>query len=343
VRDARRERGVVLLVVLLFALLLVSSIATFVRRSVVDSMISRNRESQASAEALARGGVRLAEALLADDRMRDVTGGGNERLDTLQERWAQIGNTEIAAGGGTLRLHIEDTSARLNLNALFAPVSGGGTSERTELFLHALLEKVIEEISADATQEVYDVRELTANLMDWIDEDELRQSGGLEDEPYQAHDPPYRAANRALLSVDELRLVEGFDGPLVEALRPYVTVYPFAGGAGLNLNTAPAHVLSLLFYDDGVDSRLAKEDLVGRILKLRSEGRTVCQGQSGEDCTPISELVTNANTIHPPPTYHSEVFLVVAEARVGDVQRTVEAVIDRTEPTQPALLSWQVR
>jgi type II secretory pathway component PulK len=55
---------VVLLVVLFFALLLSASVVTFLRRSTVDSMIARNRDSAAQADALARGGVRLAEALL---------------------------------------------------------------------------------------------------------------------------------------------------------------------------------------------------------------------------------------------------------------------------------------
>ena len=40
----RRRQGVVLVAVLFFALLLVSSIATFVARATVDSMISRNRD-----------------------------------------------------------------------------------------------------------------------------------------------------------------------------------------------------------------------------------------------------------------------------------------------------------
>ena len=41
---------------------------------------------------------------------------------------------------------------------------------------------------------------------------------------YQRRDPPQRAANTPLLSLDQLRVVEGFDTPLAEALRPYVTV-----------------------------------------------------------------------------------------------------------------------
>jgi len=51
--------------------------------------------------------------------------------------------------------------------------------------------------------------------------------------------------------------------------------------------------------------------------------------------------VTNA--IFPLPTFTSEIFVVTAEARVGEIRRSVEAVVDRSEPTEPRLLSWRVR
>ncbi len=152
--------------------------------------------------------------------------------------------------------------------------------------------------------------------------------------------------------MDELRLVEGFDVELVEALRAYVSVYPFAPGGcgdqlvgcGVNLNSAPPHVLASLFYNDGVDQRLASEDVVRAILRARQDGSGVClEGQSVDDCTPISEIVTNANSIFPPPTFTSEIFVVTAEARVGEIRRSVEAVVDRSEPAEPRLLSWRVR
>ena len=44
-KHSRQSRGVVLLVVLFFALLLSSSIATFLSRSSVDAIIARNREN----------------------------------------------------------------------------------------------------------------------------------------------------------------------------------------------------------------------------------------------------------------------------------------------------------
>jgi type II secretory pathway component PulK len=314
-------------------------------------MISRNREAALRADALARGGVRLAGALLLEDRLREGAG-ASLPFDTELDRWAKGLEIEMP-DGGRLRVRIEDTGARLNLNALFAvdDTLSVTPKETAEDFLIALLEKAIEEIPRPpAEKTAYEPRELAENLIDFVDSDDVRVQGGAENAWYQEQEPPDRAQNHALLSVEDLRLVEGFDADLVEALRPYVSVYPHAPGGcdsenigcGVNPNTARPHVLGLLYSNDGVELRLVSEDVVRQILDLRQRGETICPAsQKEEACTPIGEIVPNA--IFPPPTFSSELFVVRSEARIGDVRRTVEAVLDRSEGTHVRLLSWQPR
>lgn len=336
----RRDSGIVLVVILVFALLLTSTVATFMSRATVDSLIARNRESAARAEALARGGIRIGTLLLLEDLLRDQE--SPAAGDNLSELWAQARYVEIPLDdGASLRVRVEDAGSRLNLNAIFQFDDAGAAHDNATPLLEALLGKVIDEMPIPPGEKLYDQAELVANLIDYVDEDELRQRGGPEDDVYQDRDPPQRSANRALLSLDELRAVEGFDERLVDALRPYLTVHPYAGQAGINPNTAPPHVLALLFSDDGVDLRLADEDVVRQILEVRQEGGFICgDDQAGEGCTPMREIVTNA--IYPPASYQSSIFRVTAEARVGDVRRSIEAVLDRTSGAQPLLLSWRV-
>jgi len=337
----RRQSGVVLVVILVFALLLTSSVATFLRRATVDSMIARNRDAASRAEALARGGVRLATVLLLEDALRDQD--PDSVGDTLSDLWAQARYVEIPLeDGASLRLKIEDTGSRLNLNAIFQFDENGAAHDNATHLLTDLLEKVIEEMPVAPGEKLYDVPDLVANLVDYADEDDLRQRGGPEDDVYQDRDPPERPANRPFLSLDELRSVEGFDDRLVQGLRPYLTVYPFAGASGINPNTAPPHVLSLLFFNDGVDLRFAEEDTVREILKVRQEGGFVCGDENvAEGCAPLSEVV-GPNAVYPPPAFDSAIFTVTAEARVGDVRRSVEAVMDRGAGARPLLLSWRV-
>ena len=350
---ARRQRGVILIAVIFFIALLVSGVATFLRRATLDGMIAQNRDLSARCEALARGGVQLATALLLQDRLDEAVG---IPLDTRDDLWSRVGEVEIPVpDGGRLRLRIEDAGARLNLNALFD--ADGNAHADAEPFLTALLEKVIGELPPDAGAESYDAAELARSLLDYVDANDFEEKGGgQEDDYYQLQSPPYRAANRPLLSIDELGLVEGFDRALVDAIRPYATVHPYRpedgnpavpDGTGINPNTAPSHVLAALFHGMAPDRRLASEDDVRWILDTRSEGKVFCPQSGGYgdvECEFLSNL-TGAGLagIYPAPKHTANVFEVSAEASYGGVRRTIEAVIDRSEPTSPRILSWRVR
>jgi general secretion pathway protein K len=348
-RRARIQRGIILITVLFFIALLVSGIATFLRRATLDGMIARNRDLAARSEALARGGVQLATALLLQDRLdeepapvpQDQAAAERFSGETRNDLWARVGELEIpVADGGQLRLRIEDAGSRLNLNALF-DADGAVRDADAEIFLNSFFDKVIGEMQVTDEEKNYDPAELAQNLIDYIDTDDVEQRGDLEDDYYQLQTPPYRAANRPLLSVDELGLVKGFDRALVDAIRPYVTVYPYIGGGGINPNTAPSHVLATLYHGNVGDKRLADEDTVRRILDLRDEGTILCVKKRG-GCMTLYEAIALEGD-YPTITDAANVFQVSAEARYGDVRRTIEAVIDRSDPTDPLVLSWRVR
>ncbi|MDH3519933.1 MAG: type II secretion system minor pseudopilin GspK [Myxococcales bacterium] len=342
----RDERGVILVVVLVFALLLTSTVATFLRKSTLDTLIVRNRDARARADALAHGGIRVATGLILADAVAASEGSDAQAagpaINSVRSAWARLSDWDLALeGGATLRIHVEDAGAKLNLNALLHADEDGELASQARPLLEAVLDKVIGEMPLAPAEKQYDISTLAEHLIDFVDADDVSLTGGGEDDYYQMQSPPYRAANRPLLSLDELRQVEGFDGVLVGALVPYLTVFPYAGTGGINPNTAPPHVLALLFFDDGVDLRLAPEDTVREILKIRQEGGAICaEEQSDGSCTPIREIVTNA--IYPPPEVNGSVFTIVAEARVGDVTRSIEAVVHRSPEGEPRLLSWRV-
>jgi type II secretory pathway component PulK len=132
----------------------------------------------------------------------------------------------------------------------------------------------------------------------------------------------------------------------VEALRPYVTVHPLAGGAGINPNTAPPWVLASLYHGTAASGyRLVAEEQVRRILNLRERGARLCgageagvEGQAG--CVPFSEA--GLESVVPEASTASELFLVQAEAHHGDVVRRLEAVLDRSDVTAPVFLAWRM-
>jgi general secretion pathway protein K len=339
----RRKRGVALIAVLVFVFLAVSAAVLFLQRTTFNSLAIGNHDNAARAEALARGGVRLAMALLIEDRAREQA--SDFRADSLADGWAQLRNAPLELpDGDTLRLTIEDAGARLNLNALFK--DGAPADAASETYLIALLQKAIDELPPPADpseRRDTDPEELAHNLMDYVDADSERVTGGDEDEPYLERRPPSRAANRALLSVDELGAIEGFDAALVETLRPYVTVHPWASkNTGINPNTAPPWVLALLYTGTSGDFRFVAEDEVRRILEAREGGSLLCADEANDtQCTPLRSVLPDG--VFPAPSFEADVFLVEAEARAGDSVRTVTAVIDRSELTSPKLLAIRSR
>jgi type II secretory pathway component PulK len=337
-RGPRRERGVVLLVVLFFVLLLASSIATFLRHVAIDAGVATNRDRALEAEALARGGVRIAQALLLEDLRLGANG---QPPDSRHSVWARIAGVDLVDDPDvSLTLEVEDASARIDLNGFLKP--DGSVDPAKSPFLRQLLANVIDAMPGRGEEKPYDPDELAANLLDWVDKDDVRQSGGAEDKPYAERTPPYGPPNRPLLSVDELRLVDGFDGRLVEALRPYVGVYPLVGGGGINLNTAPPWVLAQVQRGSAVGGfRPVDEELVKRILDAREKGLVCGSSNPVGGCVSVNDLF-NGETPDPVPVYQSSVFRVRARARVADVERSVEAVIDRSKPSQPLRLSWRV-
>jgi len=87
--------------------------------------------------------------------------------------------------------------------------------------------------------------EILPAVLDWIDSDsETRFPNGAEDDYYGDLDPPYRAANRALASVDELKLVRGIDARTFAKLAPHICALPQP--APINLNSASKEILMSL-------------------------------------------------------------------------------------------------
>jgi type II secretory pathway component PulK len=359
----KRRGGFVLVIVIFFIVLLIAGIATFLRRATLDGAVARNRDYGARAEALARGGVNIAKILLVQDLIEEQAQ-RSPPIDSKSDLWAQIASFPLppTEDGGTLRIEVEDAGARIGLNGLVAleapdadtaataaaddeeAASGGAPAPVDEAamqrFLQALFTKVIEEMPGRPEEKRYDPEELTRNLVDWLDEDDVGQRGDRENEWYEQQDPPYRPpADHVILSVDDLALVQGFDRALVEALRPYVTAFPLSGG-GVNPNTAPSWVLAALDTGGPAGSvRTEDEEFVKRILKCRSE-LPLCD--SGSDCQQVGEC-TGGVTPTPPFRFKSDVFRIQATARYGDVTRVIETVVNRHDPANLVHLTWSVR
>jgi type II secretory pathway component PulK len=340
----------VLLLVMVLVVVAISTAYAMAKTSLIEVLSTRQQSQYARADLLARSGVNLATRLLQDDLLEgtDITKSVESDLDG----WAVVSHEDIELpGGAVLRVRVHDAGNKIDFNSL---IDGEGKriGESSKNFLKAffthLRDGVPEFKGPGVKLQDADIDELSDALLDWIDKDDQTRLGSSEQEYYvemkKAKSSPL---NRPVFSLDELANVPGMTPLLLEALKAYFTPYPmFPGtdGGGVNLNTAPAHVLGLIFHGAGDDQRLLDQRDVFEILKARSEGKVFCPGAGQDPCTTFSGTVgiAEGEAIFPPLTYKSRVFAVDVEATVGETRACVHSVIDRGSNGQAKTLYYEL-
>jgi general secretion pathway protein K len=222
-----RERGIaIVLAISVVAMAAMVAVAIMVSQSTWARQLELTAE-HIQARSVLQAGADWARAVLSDDRRQS-------NVDHLGEPWA-LRLPPMPVENGELVGKIEDQQAAFNVNNL---VAEGKINFAQLAHFRRLL----------ATLSLPDA--LAYTLVDWIDDDSQPQpQGGAEDAYYLALDPPYLAANRPLIDIDELALVAGFDNNVRARLRPYVSALP--GFTPVNVNTASPEVISAMI--DGLD------------------------------------------------------------------------------------------
>jgi len=222
----RGERGVALVTALLVVALATVAAVAMSSRLHIDMRRAGNLLHGEQAYAYALAAESWAQVILKRDA-------GDNDSDSLQDDWA-TSLPPIAVEGGLVDGEIHDLQGRFNVNNL---VDGAGNPDVDQReYFERLLENLQLEIS------------LAAALLDWIDKDiNATFPGGVEDDGYLLLDPPYRAANRRLVDISELRLVQGFTAEVIETLAPHVTALPAT--TAINVNTASVQTLLSLHED----------------------------------------------------------------------------------------------
>jgi len=250
---------------------------------------------------LRRGALHWASLALLEDAAQNST-------DHLGESWA-MGLPTLPVEGGTIKVSIEDAQSRFNLNSI------GGT-DPTSLANLQVLQRLLDVLQLDP--------QLANAVADWIDPNSDARAGGAEDIDYLNLNPPYRAANRPMASVDELRLVRGFDAKTVAALLPYVTVLPVTSN-NINVNTASPVVLAAL---TGIDLPTTQR---------------IAEERGGTSYKSIDDFKLKLPRGSAPPTagmsLQTDFFLVTLDTSIGRHERRSEALRQRL-PSKSTTVIW---
>jgi general secretion pathway protein K len=300
----RRQRGMAVITAVLVVALVASAASFMAWQQQLWVRQVENLNEQAQSRMVVLAALQWARSALAQDVR-------NNNVDHLDEGWAQA-LAPLPVEGGELVGGLSDQQGLFNLNSLVRE----GKASATDL---AVFRKLLEllQLSPD----------LANAVADWIDPDvEVTYPGGAEDMDYLALDPPYRAGNRVLTTVDGLYRIKGFSAATVERLRPFVTALPQA--TPVNVNTAPAEVLAAAIAGLPLDQAQA---LV-----------TARKGQHFKDIAdfraylPKTVMQVNETLL----SVSSRYFLVTGHARFGRAKVGYQALLERETTAWPKLV-WQ--
>jgi general secretion pathway protein K len=294
-----KQRGVALITVLLVVAIATVVTAGMIARQQLSIRSSSNQLSARQAWHYALGGEALAQALLARD-LKLAGGNPSQQVDHLREAWARkLAPFEVDEG--RISVQIEDLAGRFNLNSLVVNQHVNDTArQRFRRLLQALK---IDPLFAD-------------RLVDWLDKNpELSGGSGAEDNEYLLLQPAYRAANRRLQDVSELRLLLELSERDYRRLLPYVSALP--EDVRLNVNTASAVVLSTLVQ--GMSLQSAQELVQGRGAQgYRSPADFMAQPTLAAAGNQLNDLAVN-----------SRFFQARSEVQLGERKRVLVSVLQR--------------
>jgi type II secretory pathway component PulK len=335
---AADERGVVLLLVLAILVLAISSVYAFARSSLLEIAAARHRVDLVRATLLARSGVAIGVRAISDDLLISDDGIG-ETLETRRDPWYALGSSEIVVPpSGSLRIVVRDLGDRVNLNAL-VDVQGEQIPAARN-FLAQALERIIRDMPGRDEDKPYDADELADAILDWIDTDKRTRLGSREHERYGQAWP-----NRRALSLADFWLIPNLGLELLGAMSQYFTIFPPRADiatAGVNPNTAPAHVLGLIYTGVAGSFRgLLDERDVYQILRTREEGRIFCPTNLREGCVTLEDETGRVGSSFPPLTFRNNLFTIRSFARFADAHACIETIIDRSDRNNLKAIAYQ--
>lgn len=152
---------------------------------------------------------------------------------------------------------------------------------------------------------------------DWINTSNV-------DSIYLNNKPPYRAAHSPMVSISELRLINGVSAKLYVALMPYITALPTSDNQ-INIMTAPIPVLQSLALTMTADQANNLATCRQQFSNLTSidDLKQTCITKPGLQLDPNVNLVITSNY-----------FLVKGNAALGDQNLTLYSLIKRNVVTQ---------
>ena len=241
----KQQQGIALITILVMVALATILAATIAKRqaNTAENTAYLMRQNQSLLYA------KSAEAFFSELLVDDAENAGD--IDHLQENWAKP-MPAFPVEDGFVSGTLQDESGKFNLNSL---VNNDGTPNPQA---KAWFEKLLLRVGLP--------EKLSEAVIDWQDtDDETIGAMGAEASYYQGLPQGYLAPNSKFHSVEELKLVRGFEGQKYLQIVDYVSAAP-TSDSKVNVNTASVMLLASL--DPKLDVNAVQQALQQRQAKL---------------------------------------------------------------------------
>lgn len=383
-----KKRGVALLMAMFITAVMILFASDLIVTSQVNLELGVANRDNVKAEYMAKSALSLSIFLLSIDYAIDaymLTQMKTPATDGLGDVWSMLngmpigGETADMIGAiqedfklnavmdekvidqlklfdGVFSLNVTDESRKINVN-----YCAKGFCNEVLLMLEALFSCPVEKQYL-ASKKI-NPKELAYKIKDYVDFDSKAsaESGVTdENEPYQEREVPYKAKNAPFDSLDELRMVDGWDEDMNTIFSKYLTVFPIkskeADRVKLNINTIDRSLLVCLFPDSKAN---CGEKFAIAMKNRDTEKESLTSG--GDINTLLQDLMCYKKEPGGTPgqeapedktkwfDQQSNVFRVEAKGTVGKQEKTLEAVIERMMPdpaekieTSYKILYWRL-
>ena len=355
-----KSKGIALLIAIFMTAMLLLFMSDMIVNSTVEVKLAAANRDNVKAEYVAKSGVNFASFLIAVDFAGDlyqydlskdavlpadgpqdpwgylngfpIGGDSAELINAFQEGFdlSKLSDDRVLSKlkdlDGQFTLVVSDEMSKINVN--YCAV---GQGIKCTTMLLALMSCPAESDYLENKKLV--AKEIVAHIRDWADTDsnvEPASGASSESDPYADRDPKVFPKNAYFDTIEELKLIPGWDDELHEIFSPYLTVYPMPSQTArqsdlnVNLNSADRSLLACLLPKSATDCAELSAgyyDTLGESIPANSPDglRNVL---SRYFCESRSEVVKQFSQ-------RSDVYRINVTATVGDQTRTISAVVER--------------
>ncbi|WP_312331321.1 type II secretion system minor pseudopilin GspK [Acinetobacter variabilis] len=241
----KQQKGIALITILVMVALATILAATIAKRQAATAESTAYLMRQNQSLMYAKSAEAFFSELLVDDAENAA------EVDHLNETWAQP-MPAFPVEDGYVSGILQDESGKFNLNSLIT--AEGTVNENAKAWFELILKR------AGLPEQ------LSEAVIDWQDEDEMPSGPmGAESNYYQGLPNGSLPPNVKFHSVEELKLVRGFEENKYKLMEPYLSAVPLEDST-VNINTASAFLLASM--DEKLDVNAVQQLLDRRQANL---------------------------------------------------------------------------